>query len=146
MRIRWKLVLPILGLVIFGLGTASSVYTDRVLPHNPHRYFWWSSIRLDPDPLNKHPHAFATHKEGRGNYTGWELRDVWVEPGWLAECFMVLALPAFVAGMVIVHGLGRLGVNEVWSFMISMPFLILAWYCFIGWLLDHWKSKRTQST
>src|SRR5689334_24714790 len=137
MRMRWKLVLPFLGLVAFVLVTIGSVCTDRVTPHNPHRYFWWSSIRLDTDPLNKHPHALVPLKE-------WELRDMWIEPGWLPKWFMLSSFPAFVVGMETVHALGRLGVNEVWSFLTCMPFLIIAWYHFIGWLLDCWKSRRTQ--
>jgi high-affinity Fe2+/Pb2+ permease len=57
---------------------------------------------------------------------------------------MVSALPAFVIGVLIVRGLGRLGVNEVRSFLISMPVLIFAWFYFVGWLIDRLKSRRTQ--
>jgi hypothetical protein len=28
--------------------------------------------------------------------------------------------------------------------MFLMPVLIVAWYYFIGWLLDRWLSKRPQ--
>jgi len=70
---------------------------------------------------------------------------MWIEPGLLPACFMLLSLPAFIVGMVIVNGLGRLGVNEVWSFLISMPLLIFIWYYFIASLLDRWKLKRSQS-
>lgn len=147
MRIRWRLALPFVGLLLFALVTKSAFLIDRVTPHNPHRYFWWSSIRLDPDPLKKHPLAPLPCRDGQENCAGWDLlRDTWVEPGWLAECFMVSALPAFLVGGVVVSGLGRLGVNEVWSFLISMPFLIFAWYYFIGLVVDRWKSKRMLTT
>jgi hypothetical protein len=66
---------------------------------------------------------------------------MWFQPGLILEWFMVSALPAFVLGIVIVHGLGRFGVNEVWTFLISMPFLIFTWYYFIGWLLDRLARK-----
>jgi hypothetical protein len=55
---------------------------------------------------------------------------------------MLSALPAFLAGLGIVHGLARVGVSEVTSFMSSMPLLILAWLYFIGWLFDRWSRKR----
>lgn len=71
-----------------------------------------------------------------------EPMDVWVDPGWLARCHVLSALPAFVVGVGIVRGLGRLGVSEVISFMISMPLLIFAWFYFVGWLLDRWRQKR----
>ena len=145
MRIRWRLVLPLLGLVVFGVVTKSSFYIDRVVPHNPHRYFWWSSVQLDPDPLNRRHHTIAPCRDGQENCASWELlRDTWVEPSWIAEGLMLSALPAFIAGAVIVRGLGHLGVNEVWSFLISMPLLIFAWYYFIGQLIDRLKSRRTQ--
>jgi ABC-type spermidine/putrescine transport system permease subunit II len=38
------------------------------------------------------------------------------------------ALPAFLIGSLAAYGLGRFGVSEVLSFMISMPLLIFAWY------------------
>jgi hypothetical protein len=55
---------------------------------------------------------------------------------------MLSALPAFVVGEFAVHGLGRMGISQVSSFMFLMPVLIFAWYYFIGWLLDRWISKR----
>jgi len=51
-------------------------------------------------------------------------------------------LPAFVAAKIIVAGLGRLGINQIWSFMMLMPLLLSAWYFFLGWLVDRWKFKR----
>jgi hypothetical protein len=67
--------------------------------------------------------------------------EVWVEPGWLARFLMLSALPAFLVGLGIVHGLSRVGVSQVSSFMISMPLLILAWFYFVGWLLDR-RTRR----
>jgi hypothetical protein len=46
------------------------------------------------------------------------------------------ALPAFVAGVVVSRGLGRLAISEVASFFVSMPLLLSNWYYFIGWLVD----------
>ncbi|MGB9465504.1 MAG: hypothetical protein WBR10_10350 [Candidatus Acidiferrum sp.] len=48
------------------------------------------------------------------------------------------AIPAFVVEAVVIGGLGRIGINEIWGFMISMPLLIFAWYYFVGWLIDRW--------
>jgi len=64
-----------------------------------------------------------------------------VEPGRVSEAFILLSFPAFVVVEVIVSGLGRFGVNEIWSFMISAPLLLSAWYYMIGVLIDRRKAK-----
>ena len=54
---------------------------------------------------------------------------------------MLLSIPAFAVGALIVFGLGHFGVNEIWSFMIDMPPLLFAWYYFIGMLIDRRRNK-----
>ena len=54
------------------------------------------------------------------------------------------ALPAFLVGALFVAVLGRLGVNQVWSFLATMPVLILAWCFFVGRLLDKWIRRAKQ--
>jgi len=71
---------------------------------------------------------------------------MWVEPGWLVNYLMYSALPAFVCGMAIVSVLWRLGINEIWSFLISMPILIFAWFYFVSWLVDRWIFQRRRQT
>jgi hypothetical protein len=70
---------------------------------------------------------------------------VWVDPGWLAKCFVLTDLPAFLATEGIVRGLARAGVSEITSFVVSMPLLTMAWFSSMGWLLDrqHSKGRRT---
>jgi hypothetical protein len=58
---------------------------------------------------------------------------------------MLSALPALAVGTAVVRGLAGLGVSEVWSFAIVMPLLILAWFYFVGWLINCWVHKRSQS-
>jgi hypothetical protein len=67
---------------------------------------------------------------------------MWVEPGWLVKCLVLSALPAFLLEAVILNVLGPLGINQVWSFMISMPILIFAWFYFVSWLVDRWIFQR----
>ena len=140
---RFKLIFPTIGLLLFA-GVTYSSYRGWQIQSTTGRYFWWSSLRLDSDPLNKRLAARCSN--GEANCASWDLlQDTWGDPGWIAKGLMVSALPAFMVGAVIVHGLGHLGVNEVWSFLTSMPVLISAWYYFIGWLLDRFKSRRTQT-
>lgn len=80
-------------------------------------------------------------RDGKENC--WELRNKWVDAGLLEEFLMLSALPAFVVGGLAVRSLGRIGINEVSSFMFLMPVLICVWYCRIGWVLDRWISKRS---
>jgi hypothetical protein len=134
-RLSWRLILPAVGLIVFAGITYSSVHLHRRAPAS-HRYFWWSSVRLDSDPLNTHPRAAAPCKDAIENCADWDVNGIWVDPGWLGISFTLSALPAFVIGMIIVSSLGRLGISEILSFMIAMPLLIVAWYYFMGWMID----------
>jgi hypothetical protein len=41
--------------------------------------------------------------------------------------------------------LSNLGIDEVLTFMVSMPILIFAWYYLVGWLIDRLSHKRQQA-
>jgi len=75
----------------------------------------------------------------------WELSYQGVQPGLLDKLLVASALPAFLAGAAIVVGLSNLGIDEVLTFMVSMPILIFAWYCLVGWLIERWSHKRKQA-
>ena len=146
MRIHWKIVLPVVGLLLFAGVSVESLQMRRDAQKNPSRYFWWSAVRLDTDPLNRHPHpqVAAPCRDSEGeDCVSWDPATIWVDPGWLTKTLMLSAFPAFVVGVFFVHALGRYGISEVSSFMVSMPLLIFAWYYAIGWLLDRW-SKRSR--
>ncbi len=144
MRLRWRLVLPVVGLFLFGSETYQSVRMNREGQHSPSRYFWWSSIRLDSDPLDRHPRVATPCKNVVENCgtREWDLVDRLVDPGWLTVSLMLSALPAFAVGKFIVASLGRLGINQIWSFMILVPLFLSSWYYFLGWLVDRWIYKR----
>jgi hypothetical protein len=74
-----------------------------------------------------------------------EPMDIWIDPGWLTRCFMLIALPAFFATAGIVDGLARMGVSEITSFFVSMPFLTVAWFHFGGWVIDRRHGRRKQT-
>jgi hypothetical protein len=134
-----------MGLSLFIALTHNSLRMNRdIQKRSPSRYFWWTSIRLDSDPLNRHPKRTTTPcKNGEGNCANWELPPiVWVDPSCLAKFLMLSALPAFVFGTAVVRGLG---VSEVWSFAIVMPLLISAWFYFVGWLIDRRVHKQLHS-
>lgn len=135
-----------MGLVLFAVGTVDSFRRDPELRKIQDRYFWWESFRLDSDPLNRHPKSYSECEEAREKCSSWDLRAVWVDPGWLAKTLMLTAFPAFFVGAAAISGLGRLGVNEVWTFFIVMPPLIAAWYCCVGWLLDRRRLRRACRT
>lgn len=150
MRFRWRAILSGCGLVLFAIGTYADVRKNQDLHHGPSRYFWWSAMRLDSDPLNRHseapaPLACINGTDGTGNRLATEPLGTWVDPGWLAKCFILTDLPAFLATKGIVRGLARLGVSEIPSFFVSMPLLTLAWFYFVGWLFDRWRSKRART-
>lgn len=71
---------------------------------------------------------------------------MWVEPGWLVKYLMLSAFPAFFGGLAIVSVMGRLGISQIWSFLITMPILIFAWFYFVSWLVDRWIFQRRHET
>jgi hypothetical protein len=77
--------LPTIGLLLFLGVTLDSVRMNREAFHTPSRYFYWSSFRLDSDPLNRQSWATASCNDASGGCTGWDPMTIWVEPGWLLE-------------------------------------------------------------
>ena len=145
MRRPKRLLLPMIGLMLFGTETYHSVRAKDTHVDSS-RYFWWSSIRLDSDPLNGHPQVAAPCRRDVEDCAGWVLRGEWVDPGLLTRALMLSALPAFAISVLIVSGLGHLGINENWSFLISLPPLIFAWFYFVSWLVDRWIFQRRHQT
>ena len=141
---RWRIVLPIIGLMLFGAESYHSFRENQETRRISSKYFWWSSIQLDSDPANKRARAPIPCEDGKPNCANWDITFMWVDPGLLAKYLMLSTLPAFVVGKLAVGGLGRLGISQVSSFMCLMPVLIFVWYYFIGWLLDRWTRKWSQ--
>jgi hypothetical protein len=143
MRMRWRPTLCLWGLILFGLLTYASIQGNREMRHGRHgRYFWWGSVRLDSDPLDRHP-TLEPCTQRPGGDCSWDTLYIWVEPGLLEKALVLSALPAFLLGRAVVFGLARLGVNELASFMFTMPVLTLVWFYGVGWLLDRWQHKRS---
>ena len=148
MRRRWSLVLPLCGLALFLLGTYQGFRVNRrIYANRPTRYFYWASLRLDSDPLNRHPvpEVVAPCKNGEENCVSWDPPYILVEPGWGEKVLLLSALPAFAISAGIVRILARLGISEVPTFFVSMPLLVFAWFYPIGWLLDRWRHKGNPS-
>jgi len=142
MRRRWGLVLPLCGLALFLLGTYGSFRFNReIFGNRPTRYFYWSSIRLDSDPLNKHQYPYFLPCKSGEEACVEPQTMLGIEPGVVSMLLRLAALPAFIVGAAIVRGLARFGLGEVTTFLISMPLLILAWFYLIGSLIDRWQYK-----
>lgn len=140
MRKRWKLILPTLGLVLFGAVSYRSYESERSqqITHSPSKYFYWSLIRLHSDPLNKRDSSVAGCKGDEKTCVRWDLSvaDKWIEPALIDKVLILSALPAFFVGALAKTGLGNLGIRQISSFMVLMPLLIFAWFYFVSWLLE----------
>jgi hypothetical protein len=145
-----SLLLPITGLILFALVSYRSMPVNREADEAPRKYYWWSSLRLDTDPLNENPKLPNPCGNGR-NCSGADVANKATWPGWLDRILVVSALPAFLTGAAIVVGLSTAGIDEVLTFMVFMPILLFAWYYFVGRLLDRtihrWvqRHKRAKS-
>lgn len=142
MSMRWRVALPVSGLLVFALVSHHSFRMNREVQDTACRHFWWSCIELDTDPLELLPPVAPTCNGGECS-VGWDVRSTWVHPGLLTKLLLLSGLPAFVVGLFVVRSLGQLGISEVLSFAILMPLLIFAWYYFVGWLVDRWTSRRS---
>jgi len=142
MQVRWRLVLCLWGLSLFGLQTYGSMSGARVSKHQG-RYFWWGSIRLDSAPLTLPSATRPCADESGETCVEFDPEFIWVRPGWIERVLILSAFPAFLVTLPVVHGLAHLGVSELLSFMITMPLMILLWFFLVGWLLDRRRYKRS---
>ncbi len=143
MRIRLRLLLPVLALIPFVLISLQA-YRDAAAATrgNSITSIYWLRVRLDSAPPK--PHSEPVCEDANNACVTWDLEDVglWAPPPPLLERAFVLAiLPAFVIAVAITFGLGALGVSEIATFMIATPLLIVAWFYLIGFLIDRKKSK-----
>ena len=137
MRIRFSVILPVLGLLVFAAVTYRSMAANPEAQNVPNKYYRWSSLRLDTDPLNKNPQQTSRCESKNENCSGWQQqRDVWVTPGFLDRALIFSALPAFLAGTGLVIAFSTQGVDEVLTFMVSMPIFLFLWYYLVGRLVD----------
>jgi hypothetical protein len=137
MAIRWKLVLPALGLIAFAAISWHSYRNPREGNAAVGRYFYvGSGIRLDSHPRPERPPDPCD--ETRGPCVTWDTSDVDLRhhPGMLERILAFCALPALLIGLLITAVLGKYGMNQILGYMISMPLLIFGWFYFVGWLVD----------
>jgi hypothetical protein len=145
MRKFWSVILPVTGLILFAVVSYRSALANHETQNAPGKYLWWSSLRLDSDPLNEHPIPVSPCENAKAKCGNDDLADKKVAPGWSDKLLIISALPAFLAGAGIVMGLSMAGIDEVLSFMVAMPILLFAWYYFIGWLIDRWRRRRKEA-
>jgi len=66
---------------------------------------------------------------------------LWVDPGLLDGILLLTGFPTFVLGRLTAAILGTMGINQLTTFMLSMPVLLLLWYYFVGRLPDSWMHR-----
>ena len=121
MRARWSVLLPLAGLLLFTVVSYQSSRVNDELQRSPNRYYWWSSLRLDTDPLNRNPKPAERCKDDPDHCAGWDVSSPRVAPGWLDKVLVVSSFPAFLAAFALVLAFGRQGTSEVLIFMVVMP-------------------------
>ena len=132
---RWRLVLPVVPLMLFAGISYQSVRSNDASS----RYFWWSSFPLDSEPLNK---SHSACKLGIENCQVWGPDETQRMTPLPVRVLTLSAIPAFLLGSLIEGVLGQLGISKALTFMVSTPLLIGTWFYFLGWLIDSWGRKR----
>jgi hypothetical protein len=141
MRSHCRWVLPVIGLMLFGMESYDSYRLNRQLAPSPHRYYWWSAIRLDSQPT-KAVETSPSCQSGTEDCI-FQPDFVWVDPGYASELLICSSLPGFAAEAAILAVGSRFGVSEVWTFMFTTPILVAGWFYFAGWLIDRWVQRRS---
>ena len=141
MRFPWSIILPLGGLLLFTVVSYQSSHVNDELQRSPNRYYWWSSLRLDTDPLNRNPKPADRCQDDPQRCASWDVSSPRIAPGWLDKVLVVSAFPAFLAAFALVLAFGRQGTNEVLVFMVVMPTFLFGWYYFIGRLIERWINK-----
>jgi hypothetical protein len=142
MRAYWRLILPLIGLILFGVESYHSYRLDQRLAGTRHRYHWWASIRLDSQPRTRTREATPPSCDPGTTGCTMQFDFVWVDPGHLGNSLMLTGLPAFSVEAAILAIGARLGVSEIWTFMLTMPILIAGWFYLVGWLVDRSILRR----
>jgi hypothetical protein len=137
-QVRWRLILCLWGLTLFGMLTCGSMRVNSIRfnadmgkQHHHIRYFWWGSVRLDSDPLKKRPRIEPCVAELDAECAG-EPEYIWIDPGWIERALTIYAFPAFLLAIGVAHGLAHTGKSELLSFMVAMPLFTLAWFYSVG--------------
>ncbi len=118
MRIRWRFLLPTIGILFFVL--VSYQRCALIGSRSTRRGGISGGVPFVSIPiqLDRQSERSTPCKEG-SNCVGWDEIDYkWVEHGWLSQTLMLSAFPAFLVGWIIVVGLREVGISEVASFMV----------------------------
>jgi hypothetical protein len=133
MRIRWTVVLPVLGLCCFVAVTYQSARRNRSYG-DLGKHFVWSTFQLDSDPL-----AWKTACAGQPEpCVTWDPSTIDSSAGStpLAKVLVVFALPAFLVSLLVVGSAGSHGANQIILFFALTPPLIAAWFYFLDRVVD----------
>jgi hypothetical protein len=137
---RWRILLPIIGVIAFGAISYSSYRTGLERHEIPSRYFKWSNFPLDSAPLREQ--SLSDCAASGVPCLAWEQEPNIMSPTAFERLFILSVLPAFAVCLALTFVLGKVGVNEILSFMVSMPFFSAAWFYLVGRLLDRRRSRR----
>jgi len=133
---RWRFVLPAIGLMLF---TWLSIEASRgYRPAN--RYLWWAGILLDSRPLMP---AGSACKDGTERCGAFGPESILVRQSLIPRSLILSAFPAFVLSGLLSAEFSRADVSEVYTFMIFTPLFIVAWFYVVGLVIDPRNPKRT---
>ena len=147
MNFRSRLfILPILGLALFAGQSYRSIDSQwSVLRKEGGACFCWGGLPLDTKPLDKNYEMFGMRNLtacGALNALNAQTDLGCGESFFPTRLLGISALPAFLASLVIIDGLAKLGVSKFASFMVVTPVLIFVWYYLVSLLIIKLVRRR----
>src|SRR5258708_12368138 len=111
MQLRWSAILALIGLFLFTAVAYRSMPANHHEREAPRRYYWWSSLRLDSDPLDRNPAPAKPCPEGIANCSNGETPNVKIAPGWLEKFLVVSPFPPFLPAFPVLPCLTKPGID-----------------------------------
>src|SRR5260370_41782616 len=101
MQLRWSVILPMVGLILFAAVSYRSMPVNHHEQEAPRKYYWWSSLRLDSDPLNENPQLAAPCATEKQNCSNGEFPNIKIVPSWLDRLFFTSGQSAVLGGVAL---------------------------------------------
>jgi hypothetical protein len=135
MKRRWSIIVPVLGMLLYGVLAYTSVRQNREL--RTRRVFYFGAL-----PLERAVKKVSPPTPTGDEVVGWDPESIWIDPGLLHKLVIITGFPAYVATLIGMNALVAAGVSQMWSFFLIFSPSLIGWYYFVGWWMDRKRHRK----